>query len=495
MTPRAPVIVGVGELTYRGDGVVDPIDLASEAARRALQDSGAAIGHRIDTVATPGILMIPRDNPASRIAEAAGLAPTRRISCPVGGNTPQYLVEVLGGHISRGIGDAVLVVGAESGASARRLNSGRVLPGPKSIDAQDESVGDTRPGLSAAETCAGLRWPHEVYPIFESAIAARCGRTFDEQRRWLGSLMAPFTLEASRHPDQAWFPRARTASELSSVSPTNRMVCEPYPKLLNSIITVDMAAAFVMMAAEVADEIGVSRDRWVFPWCAATCNDVYFPVQRPDLSRSAGIRAAGRALLAACNLSADDIGWFDFYSCFPSAVEVAIDALDLDPADPRGFTVTGGLPYHGGPGNNYVSHSIAEMVRRCRSEPDALGLVSGLGWYITKHSLGLWSATPPPTGWQTPDMAEAQAAIDATALPVASAADASGRATIDGYTVVHDRDDGPSWVPVLARLPDGRRVAARNDDAEVAIELTKQMFVGRHIRLRPGDQHVEFELP
>ena len=492
---RTPVVVAVGEITHRDDGVVDPIDLASEAVRRALQDSGAAIGHRIDMVATPGILMIPRDNPATRIAEAAGLAPIRRISCPVGGNTPQYLVEVLGARIARGVSDAVLVVGAESGASARRVGSGQVRRDPKPVEGRDESLGDTRPGLSAAEMCAGLRWPHQVYPVFESAIAARSGRTFDEQRRWLGNLMAPFTLEASRHPGQAWFPRARTASELSSVSPTNRMVCEPYPKMLNSIITVDMAAAFVMMAAEVADEIGVPRDRWVFPWCAATCNDVYFPVQRPDLSRSAGIRAVGRALLAACDLSADDIGWFDLYSCFPSAVEVAIEALDLDPADPRGFTVTGGLPYHGGPGNNYVSHSIVEMVRRCRSEPDALGLVSGLGWYITKHSLGLWSATPPPSGWQTPDMAEAQAAIDATALPVASAADASGRATIDGYTVVHDRDDGPSWVAVLARLPDGRRVAARNDDAKAAKEMSKEMMVGHQVTVRPADQHIEFELP
>jgi acetyl-CoA C-acetyltransferase len=492
--PRTPVVVAVGEITHRGEGIVDPIDLACEAARRALQDAGVAIGHRIDTVATPGILVIPRDNPASRIAEAAGLTPLRRISCPVGGNTPQYLVEVLGGGIARGISDAVLVVGAESGASARRAKSGHVLPDPRPIDAGDESLGDIRPGLSAAEMCIGLRWPHEVYPIFESAIAARFGRTFAEQRRWLGNLMAPFTLEASRHPEQAWFPRARTADELSSVSPTNRMVCEPYPKLLNSIITVDMAAAFVMMAAEVAEDIGVPRDRWVFPWSAATCNDVYFPVQRPDLSRSAGIRAAGQAVLTACELSIDDIRWFDFYSCFPSAVEVAVHALDLDPADSRGFTVTGGLPYHGGPGNNYVSHSIVEMVRRCRSEPEAVGLVSGLGWYITKHSLGLWSATPPPTGWHTPDMADTQSRIDATALPVASPGDASGIATIDGYTVVHDRDQGPSWVPVFASLADGRRVAARNDDAEVAVKMSKDMLVGHKITVRPVDQHVEFEL-
>ncbi|MGB3355183.1 MAG: acetyl-CoA acetyltransferase, partial [Mycobacterium sp.] len=97
--PRTPVVVGVGELTHRGEDTVDPIDLASEAARRALQDAAAAVAHRIDIVATPGILMIPRDNPASRIAEATGLTPNHRISCPVGGNTPQYLVEVLGRRI------------------------------------------------------------------------------------------------------------------------------------------------------------------------------------------------------------------------------------------------------------------------------------------------------------------------------------------------------------------------------------------------------------
>ena len=36
---------------------------------------------------------------------------------------------------------------------------------------------------------------------------------------------------------------------------------------------------------------------------------------------------------------------------------------------PRGLTVTGGLPYFGGPGNNYSTHGIAEMVARCRAAP------------------------------------------------------------------------------------------------------------------------------
>ncbi|MFP5487988.1 MAG: acetyl-CoA acetyltransferase, partial [Acidimicrobiia bacterium] len=214
----------------------------------------------------------------------------------------------------------------------------------------------------------------------------------------------------------------------------------------------------------------------------------------PELGRSPGIRVAGDAVLGAAGASIEDITWFDLYSCFPAAVEAAAEALRVDPFDPRGLTVTGGLPYHGGPGNNYVTHSIVEMARRCRERPDGLGLVSGLGWYITKHSLGLWSASPPPEGFQTPDTSAAQAAIDDTALDVAPTTEATGPATIDGYTVVHHRESGPAEVPVFARLADGRRVAARATDHEVARAMSGGQHVGTTIELRPGPDHVEFDL-
>jgi acetyl-CoA C-acetyltransferase len=390
--------------------------------------------------------------------------------------------------------DAALIVGAEAGNSARRGRAAGTLPVAGPVEGHDETLGDARPGLSAIEMGAGLHWPHEVYPIFESAMAARAGRTLDEQRVWLGRLMAPFTTEAARHPDQAWFPTERTPEELSTVTADNRMVCEPYTKLLNSILTVDMAAAFVIMAAEVAQDLQIPRDRWVFSWASATCNDVYFPVQRPDLSRSAGIRAAGSGVLAAAGIGLDDVSWFDLYSCFPAAVEAAIDALGLEATDPRGFTVTGGLPYHGGPGNNYVTHSIVEMARRCRADPKGVGMVSGLGWYITKHSVGLWSAAPPPKGWQAPDMSSTQASIASTALHVVEASAAAGTARIDGYTVVHDRDTGPASVPVFASTPDGHRVVARSDDPDLAAAMSGGMFVGHEIDLKPANDHARFEL-
>ena len=75
-----------------------------------------------------------------------------------------------------------------------------------------------------------------------------------------------------------------------------------------------------------------------------------------------------------------------------------VDVRGPDPhafADARPLTVTGGLTFAGGPGNNYVTHSIAAMVERLREDPQALGLTTAVGWYLTKHAVGLYGALEP----------------------------------------------------------------------------------------------------
>ena len=64
------------------------------------------------------------------------------------------------------------------------------------------------------------------------------------------------------------------------------------------------------------------------------------------------------------------VALFDFYSCFPVAVEQACDCVGLDPSTTpvNRLTQTGGLPYHGGPGSNYSLHGMAAMVEHLRLE-------------------------------------------------------------------------------------------------------------------------------
>src|SRR4051794_35134793 len=101
------------------------------------------------------------------------------------------------------------------------------------------------------------------------------------------------------------------------------------------------------------------------------------------------MRLTGKRALEMAGVSLDDIALFDLYSCFPVAVEVGAEELGLALDDPRGLTVTGGLPYAGGPGNNYVMHSVAAMAEKLRGRPGAYGLVTGNGWYLTKQSTGV----------------------------------------------------------------------------------------------------------
>ena len=166
-------------------------------------------------------------------------------------------------------------------------------------------------------------------------------------------------------------------------------------------------------------------------------------------------------------------------------MQIAADALGVDVLDPRGLTVTGAMPYFGGPGNNYATHGIATMMECCRDQPGAVGLVTGLGWYVTKHAVGLYATVPPPRGWQHADCRAEQARIDATAVPVA--VDATGDALVEAMTVIHDRTAGPTAAPIFARLADGHRVLAAAADPHLPAALAGTTLVGATVRVRPGE--------
>ena len=146
---------------------------------------------------------------------------------------------------------------------------------------------------------------------------------------------------------------------------------------------------------------GIPRERWVFPLAGADADDHWFLSHRLDFHSSPAIRLAGGSALSLAGAGIDDVAHLDLYSCFPSAVEIAAAELGLADDDPsRPLTVTGGLTFGGGPGNNYGTHAVASMIDALRADPGSLGLVTGVGWYLTKHSIGRLRDRAPglPTG-------------------------------------------------------------------------------------------------
>lgn len=489
------MVVASGQAIERHD-LVSPVDLMERACEGALADATGLRG-AIDRLSVVNVMTRTGPAPASELARRIGVdAPVREVTT-IGGNSPQWLVNRASSDIARGRLSVTLIAGAEAIRSSRARRTAGLPPDRGTTDlAPDPVVGDDGPGVGPAESAIGLLLPVHVYPMLESVLASRAGHDSRGHRQDLGRLLAPLTAVAAEHPF-AWFRLRREATEIATPSPDNRIVSEPYTKLMAAFLGSDQGAALLVCSLAAARRAGVA-DRAVFVWAGAEAVDVRFPASRPDLGRSPALAAAGRALFEAASAAAgpaatvgvDDLEWLDVYSCFPSAVEMAAAALGITRDGRRGLTVTGGLPYFGGPGNNYTTHAIATMTDHLRQgAPGGLGMATGVGWFVTKHALGLYGSTPPPGGFRRGDTAAAQSRIDDSAVATALEVDEATPAVVLATTVARDHEGRPTDAPLIARLPDGRQMALAPADDEVVAAmgaLDAPGLVGGAVVVQPG---------
>jgi len=495
LDPRTPVLVGVGQVTERPDPGVpvterpEPVELMARALRAAGRDSGAGGGgHLLLERAQSLRVVVPLSwryvNPGVLVSERLGIAPRELALTVIGGNNPQTVVNHTALQIAAGELDVALVTGAEcmyTRLAARRDPERPVLRWTTQDDRTPRPVmlGTDRVPVTDTESARGLDRPLRVFPMFENALRFGAGESIEEHQRRISDLWARFSSVATTNP-YAWSRQTRSAQDVRSTGPSNRMVSFPYPKLMNANDRVDQGAALILCSVGAARAAGVPEDRWVYPVAGADAHDHWFLSHRQDLRSSPAIQVAGNRALALAGAGIDDIAHVDLYSCFPCAVQIAAHELGLPLDDPgRSLTVTGGLGFAGGPGNNYVSHSIATMAQRLRTDPGTLGLVTGLGWYSTKHAVGLWSTTPPEGGFRH---ACPQDAVDT--LPRRTPApDYEGDATIETYTVVHDRDGTPELAIVALLTEDGRRAWGNTSDRDDMVGLMEHEGCGRKVHL------------
>ena len=497
-----PVLIGAGQLTDKREpaDASSPVDLMTEAARRAAADAGPgnALLSAIDTLVAVGLTV---DGPQGRniaggmyrnvpvtVSRMLDIEPTRTLYTTTGGNTPQMLVNRFADQIAQGQCQAVLITGAEAlNTMIARLKGGLGLD-----DWRDDPgtaptlLGTDTPPSTDEEMRYGMDTPSVSYPLFENALRGKYGLSQEQHQQKLGELYAGFNAVAADNP-LSWFPTRRSPQEIAQPSDSNRYVGFPYTKYLNSIIQVNMGAALIMTSLAKAREVGVADDRMVYLHGCADGNDIWFVRDRADYTSSPAVRMLGRKGLAMAGKTIDDMRYFDIYSCFPSAVQIACDELGIAHDDPRGLTVTGGLPYFGGPGNNYVTHSIASMMDRLRADPGSFGLVNANGWFVTKHSLGIYSTTPIEHPWQREKPADYQDAILDQDSP-AYTEQPAGHATIETYTVVHGRK-GVERALVIGRLDDGTRFVAETPDDEATLQaMMSADMLGASGTVSSGDE-------
>ncbi|SNQ45246.1 putative enoyl-CoA hydratase [Frankia canadensis] len=496
LDPATPVLVGAGQYAERldepGYARMSPVDLAAAAARRALEDAGID-PTVIDTVA--GVRQFEISAPDARaplgrsdnypraVARRIGADPRRAVLEVSGGQGPQHLVNEFSAVVASGGAEVVLLLGSEAISTARALALTEDRP-----DFTEHVGGDLEDrGYGLQGLVTRYFQQHQLtgaprqYALFENARRARLKLSRTAYARAMGRLFEPFTRVAATNRFAA-APVERNPAELVTPTVRNRIIADPYTRFLIARDQVNQGAAVLLTSVAAARRLDVPEQKWVFLHGHADLRERDL-LDRADLTTSPAAVMAVQHALDVAGLTLEQISTFDLYSCFPIAVFNICDGLGLSPDDPRGLTLTGGLPFFGGAGNNYSMHAIAETVRAMRASPGTYGLVGANGGALSKYSVGIYSTAPTP--WRLDDSGRLQAEIDAwDPAPVAYHAD--GWATIETFTVGHDRADAPVGIVVGRLERDGRRFLATAvaGDEEMLALLGDEQPIGERIFAR-----------
>jgi acetyl-CoA C-acetyltransferase len=305
-----------------------------------------------------------------------------------------------------------------------------------------------------------------------------------EHRRELGEFCAGLSAIAGKNP-YSWFRNPRTPDEIREVTPSNRMISFPYTKSMCSIMDVDQAAALFMTTVKTARDLGISEEKWIYPIGSGDASDIWHVTERENFYSSPSVKVAADMAMEQSGVSLEEIDYLELYSCFPCAPRIVRNMLQIPKDDPRPLTVTGGMSYFGGPGNNYALHGICKMVELLRNDPHKIGLVHALSWYISKHSVGIYSGDAERSS-DNPISAEFyQSRLSMLRQKGPKLVDeARGRATVETYTMFHDRESRPLRAVFAAKQNDGSRFLAQTDEESILTAMMEEEIIGEEGRVQ-----------
>ena len=484
---RSPCLIGTARRTWHpGDTTApEPLTMWDQLARAAAGDGSAQhdVLGAIDYLGLVHCQSWAYDHPVDRLADRLRISDAHHVESILAGTSPQRLLNDAAARMLRGDTSVALVVGGEALATRRQYDRNNEPP-PWSYPHPSPPAlpVDLDEWYLPTEIAHGVLPAWLTFALLEQARwAARGGKP--GPRSDLNAVIAELNEVVGTNPD-AWFSQSRTLDELTTAAIDNRMVTTPYTKRMTAFLNVDMAAANLLVTKEVADAWQVPDDQRVYLRGWGFARDAVHVAARAQLGSSPGMCTSTTEALHAADIDVDDIDVFDLYSCFGSAVQFAGDALHLAADDPRPRSVTGGLPYHGGPSSNYMSHSISHIVSRLRAGTADTALGTGIGMHMTKHVAAVWARSPGairqwddygPQHWDHPSGSDDRHVVD----------HADGTGTLAAATVVHDANGEPDHVIAICNLDDGARCYARTVDEAVITAVLEDRWVQQGVRIEP----------
>ena len=467
ISDTTPIIIGVGQIT---EAVPEDLltgsshaDLAAKAALEAIKDTGVeSLVSQIDVVA--GVKTFSDSSPMHQvktgktknfprsIVKRIGADPAYAIYDSVGGDSPQKLVAEMAQKLAAGQHTIALLAGGEALANVKASKKQKV-----ELDWSEEIIGQLedrgRLGkhiITAEETKHRVIMPMQFYALMENALRAELKQDQKIYNQEIGKDLSALSEVAAQNPyavDQQQY----APSDITDVTDRNPLIVAPYTKKMIAKDRVNQGAAVLMTTVGKAKELGIDESKWVYLHGSSYVSEDVL-LRRASIGQSMAMEKAIQGAITSCGLSPSAIKHLDMYSCFPIVVREAKRILQLGKEDKRPLTVTGGLPFFGGPGNNYAMHAIATMMEKLRVDRDAYGLVYANGGWMSKHAVGIYSATAPTKSWEPSNSEDLQKEVDEQQhLEICRRP--NGGAILESYTI-HYFKGFPLKAVVIGRLKD-----------------------------------------
>lgn len=500
-----PVIIGVGDIKNGSQNVedaIEPMQLMHQAIVRALKDATSEhrvaeeLNSSIDSVSVVATWTWPYADLPSLLSEKLGIQPRHKIYSEHGGNQSMKLVDEAARRIWRGECKVAVMTGGEalaslsaSAAAKRMPPPGWTTPEPGAEAASPLNLSRLRESIGATHSI-GL--PIHVYALYENAFRAHRKQSIKQNNKESAQLYAEFAKIAERN-EFAWNygQKTPTAQIISTVTAKNRMICFPYPLLMNAFNNVNLAASCILTSTEYARHLGIHESKWIFPLGGAGTQDSDNFWERPNFHSSPAISRSLDACLEISGLAEKEVDLYDFYSCFPIVPKLACHHLGLPFDKPsRPITLLGGLTSFGGAGNNYSMHALTAMVRDLRRGDGQNGLILANGGVLTYQYALCLSTRPRRDGSAYPDKDPLPSHVTDTPVPTVTV-QAEGEAMIETYTVEFNRNGTPSKGFIVGRLTrSNHRFVANTGNAKTLEQLSSGNSepVGRIGWVKRGDR-------
>ena len=467
-----PVLVGIGSLQQKGSfaELDEALILMEKVTLEAIEDTQAPeIKRYIDEIQIPKGYWAYRD-PGKWIAEKHGF-PKAKTSVTKIGVLQQNLINSACQKIVNGDIRASLIVGGEARFKIiQALKEGLVFEEMRLTVNPDHYVKAKEDLYISEEIDALGMMAVGYYAIIESAIRYKNKRTLKEHEKFLGDSYERFSKIAAQNP-HAWNQNAFTSEEIQTSSPKNQRIAYPYNKLHNSSWNVNQASALILTSEEIANKLGIPNSQRVYPLVSSETNHMIGVIQRPDLTNPIGLQLATDYLLETAANNQIYPSLYELYSCFPVAVQLFAEALKVP--DNIDKTITGGMPFAGGPLNNYMLHATAQMLMKIREHTNEIGLITGVSGMMTKQALAIWGKDP-LMDFESKDVTKEAEKIE---IPVPMSNLEKGSARIIGCTALYEKLN-PLKAVFYAEDSQGHRLVLTSNEEKIIKQAEEEECIG-----------------